>query len=194
MSRLRPLKPEEMNEEQLKYHELIMARPIFRDLAKNSPLEGPYNAWIRSPDLMQSLLPYARYVREGGVLDARLVELAIITVGRVWSAEFEFAAHAVYAVKAGIDRRIVEAIRRNEMPEFERDDEAAVYRFAKELTSEYRAEDETYQTAIEQIGEQGLIELIALMGFYVMVCMTLNAFEVPLMEGMKKPFAGKAGV
>ena len=194
MSRLKPLKPEEMNAEQLKYHEMIMARPIFKDLAKNSPLEGPYDAWVRSPDLMQSLLPYARYVREGGVLEARLVELAIITVGRVWSAEFEFAAHAVYAVKAGIDPEIVEAIDRNEIPEFEKDDEAAVYRFAKELTSMYRVEDETYQAALEQIGEQGVVELIALMGLYVMVCMSLNAFEVPLMDGMKKPFAGKGGV
>jgi len=194
MSRLKPLKPEEMNAEQLKYHEMIMARPIFKDLAKNSPLKGPYDAWVRSPDLMQSLLPYARYVREGGVLEARLVELAIITVGRVWSAEFEFAAHAVYAVKAGIDPEIVEAIDRNEMPEFEKDDEAAIYRFAKELTSMNRVENETYRAALEQIGEQGLVELIALMGLYVMVCMTLNAFEVPLMDGMKKPFAGKGGV
>ena len=189
MSRMKPLKPEEMNTEQLKYHEMIMARPIFKNLAKNLPLEGPYNAWVRSPGLMRSLLPYVQYIRDDGVLEARLVELAIITVGRVWSAEFEFAAHAPNAVKAGIDRGIVEAISRNEMPDFEKDDEATVYRFAKELTSTYRVEDKTYRAAIEQLGEQGLVELIGLMGLYVMVCMTLNAFEVPLMEGMEKPFA-----
>jgi len=170
---------------------MIMARPIFKNLPEDSPLEGPYNAWVRSPGLIRSLLPFLQYVREDGVLDARLVELAIITVGRVWSAEFEFAAHALNAVKAGIDRRIVEAIRCHEEPEFEKDDEAAVYRFAKELTSECRVEDKTYQGTIEQIGEQGLVELIALMGLYVMVCMTLNTFEVPLIEGMKKPFSDK---
>ena len=190
MSRMKPLKPEEMSAEQLKYHEMIMARPIFKNLAKNLPLEGPYNAWVRSPGLMRSLFPFVQYIRDDGVLEARLVELAIITVGRVWSAEFEFAAHAPNAVKAGIDRGIVEAIRRNEMPEFLRDDEATVYRFAKELTSTCRVEDKTYHAAIEQLGEQGLVELIGLMGLYVMVCMTLNAFEVPLMEGMEKPFAG----
>ncbi len=192
MSRLKPLGPEEMNEEQRQYHERILTRPIFRDLAKDSPLEGPYNAWIRSPDLLRVLLPYALYVREEGELDARLVELAIITVGRIWSAEFAFAVHAEYAAKAGIDPEIVEAIRRNEEPEFKKDDEAAVYRFAKELTSVYRVGDETYQAALERIGEQGLVQLIALMGMYVMVSMTLNAFEVPVMEGMKKPFPGKA--
>ena len=188
MSRLKPLKPEEMNTEQLKYHELIMARPIFKNLANNLPLEGPYNAWIRSPGLMRSLLPFAQYIRDDGVLEARLVELAIITVGRVWSADFEFAAHAPNAMKAGIDRGIVEAIRRNEAPEFAEDDEAAVFRFARELTSTFRVEDKTYQAAIEHLGDQGLVELIGLMGLYVMVCMTLNAFEVPLMEGMEKPF------
>ncbi len=188
MSRLKLLKPEEMTEEQRKYHELILMRPIFKDLPKDSPLEGPYNAWVRSPEMMQAVLPYAQYVRDNGVLEARLVELALITVGRVWEAEFEFAAHAVFAVKAGIDPEIVEAINRNEKPEFDKEDEAAVYRFAGELTSEYRVGDETYQAALEQIGEQGLVELIGLMGLYVMVCMTLNAFEVPIMAGMKKPF------
>lgn len=191
MTRLKLLKPEEMSEEQRKYHELILTRPIFKDLPKDSPLEGPYNAWIRSPELLQSLLPYALYVREQGVLDARLVEMAIITVGRIWSAEFEFAVHAQYALKAGIDEEVVEAMRRDEEPVFKKDDEAAVYRFTKELTSSYRVGDETYQAAIEQIGEQGVVELIALMGLYVMVCMTLNAFEVPLMKGMKKPFPDK---
>ncbi len=188
MSRLRPLKPEEMTEEQREYHALILTRPIFKGLPEDSPLEGPYNAWVRSPELMQSLLPYARYVREGGVLASRLVELAIITVGRVWSAEFEFAAHAVYAVKAGVAPETVEAIRRNEAPEFDKDDEAAVYRFVKELTTAYRVADETYRATLKQIGERGVVELIALMGLYVMVCMTLNAFEVPIMEGMEKPF------
>jgi 4-carboxymuconolactone decarboxylase len=177
-----------MNAEQRKYHELLLTRPIFKDLAKDSPLEGPYNAWVRSPDLLQHLLPYALYVREKGVLQARLVELAIITVGRIWSAEFEFAVHAQYALEVGVAQEIVEAIRCNEEPAFEKDDEAAVYRFAKELTSKFRVEDETYQAALEHIGEQGAVELIALMGLYVMVCMTLNAFEVPLMKGMKEPF------
>jgi 4-carboxymuconolactone decarboxylase len=188
MSRLKPLEPAEMTAEQLEYHERIMARPIFKNLAKDSPLEGPYNAWIRSPGLIRTLWPFAQYVRDDGVLDTRLVELAIITVGRVWSAEFEFAVHAKYAVNAGITPEIVEAIRRNEPPPFEKDDEAAVHRFAEELTSGYRVEDETYQAAREQVGEQGLVELIGVMGLYVMVCMTLNAFEVPLMEGMEKPF------
>jgi 4-carboxymuconolactone decarboxylase len=191
MSRLKPLKPEDMNPEQLKYHEVIMDRPVFKGLPKNTPLAGPYNAWIRSPALIRAMMPFSQYVREEGILETRLVELAIITVGRVWSSVFEFAAHAPNAVKAGIHPEVVAAIRRNEEPRFEKDDEAAVYSFAKELAKNFQVEDETYRKVVEQIGEQGLVELIGLMGFYVMVCMTLNTFEVPVSLGLENPFTEK---
>ena len=188
MSRLRPLPPGEMNEDQLKYHEIIMQRPIFKNLPKTAPLEGPYNPWVRSPIFARSMADFSQYVREDGILENRLVELAIITVGRVWSAEFEFAAHWPRAVEAGISQAAVDAISRNQEPQFEKDDEKAIYDFSKNLTQNCRVDDGIYQAAVEQIGEQGVVELIGLMGFYVMVCMTLNTFEVPLIEGMENPF------
>ena len=191
MSRLKPLRPQEMDEEQLKYHEIIMQRPIFKNYPKDSPLEGPYNPWVRSPAFARSMTRFSQYVREDGILEDRLVELAIITVGRVWLAEFEFAAHAPRAVKAGISREAVDAISRNEIPVFDQQDEKAVYEFTKKLTENCRVDDQTYQAVVEHIGEQGVVELIGLMGFYVMVCMTLNTFEVQLIEGMETPFPGK---
>jgi len=191
MSRLRPLPPKEMTEEQLKYHEIIMKRPIFKNYPKDAPLEGPYNPWVRSPAFAGATAQFSQYVRIDGILEDRLVELAIITVGRVWSAQFEFAAHAPRAVTAGISQEAVDDINRNENPTFEKDDEKAVYNFARELTETCRVGDQTYQEAIDQIGEQGVVELIGLMGYYVMVCMTLNTFEVQLIEGMDKPFPDK---
>lgn len=189
MSRLKPLLPSEMTEDQLKYHEIIMQRPIFKDYPKSAPLEGPYNPWVRSPKFARSMTEMSTYVREDGILEERLVELAIVTVGRVWSAEFEFAAHSPRAVKAGISQAAVDAISRNEEPQFEKVDETAVYNFALNLTKNCRVDDATYQAAVEQIGEQGVVELIGLMGFYVMVCMTLNTFEVQLIDGMENPFS-----
>ena len=188
MSRLKHLSPSEMTEDQLKYHEIIMQRPIFKNYPKTAPLEGPYNPWVRSPSFARSMSEFSQYVREDGILEDRLVELAIITVGRVWSAEFEFAAHAPRAVKAGISQQAVDAISRNQNPQFDKSDETAVYNFARNLTQNHRVDEPTYQAAVEQIGEQGVVELIGLMGFYVMVCMTLNTFEVQLIEGMEKPF------
>ncbi|MBU2647488.1 carboxymuconolactone decarboxylase family protein [bacterium] len=188
MSRLKPLKPEEMNELQLQYYQLIRQREVFNNLPKKAPLEGPYNAWIRSPEMIRSLVSYSQYLTGEGILEKRLMELAIITVGRVWSAEFEFAAHAPKALESGIDPEVVDAISRNDTPRFEKADEAAVYAFTMELTGSRRVSDDVYQTVVDQLGEQGVVELVGLAGLYGMVCMTLNTFEVPLMKGMPAPF------
>ncbi|MCP4749265.1 MAG: carboxymuconolactone decarboxylase family protein [Proteobacteria bacterium] len=191
MTRLEALKPEEMDEDQLEYHQAVLARPIFKDFPEDSPLEGPFNAWVRSPKFAKVFSPFARYVRDEGVLEERLVELAIITVGRVWSSEFEFGAHAPKALEAGVDPEIVEAIRNRQPPQFDRTDEKAVFHFANELTADYTISSRTYQAAVDELGEQGVVELIGLMGCYVTVCMTLNAFEVPLIPSMEKPFPDK---
>lgn len=102
-------------------------------------------------------------------MEGRLVELAIITVGRVWSAEFEFAVHAPNAVKAGIDRGTVESIRRNETPEFVRDDEAAVYLFAKFLGDRSLTPQQIrfVEMVIDQLTARGVMDASAL---YIVLC------------------------
>lgn len=189
MSRLPLLPPSEMTESQKAYHEVIMNRPHSRNLPKDRPLVGPFNAWARSPVLGANIGRTVTYLRsnESGLND-RLAELAIITVGRVWSAEFEFAAHAPMAIRAGVDESTVEAIRGGEQPNFAEDDEGAVYHFALSLTRDHRVDDATYAAALEHLGEAALVELIGLMGAYVTVCMTLNAFEVAQPESQPRPF------
>ena len=179
-----------MSESQKAYHELVMNRPNARDRTKDQPLIGPFNPWVRSPRMANNIGRMVTYLRsEESFLEDRLAELAIITVGRVWSTDFEFAAHAPMAIKAGLDESIVEAIRADEEPVFENAEEGAVYRFALALTRERTVDDETYAAALEQLGEAGLVELAGLMGTYVTVCMTLNAFQVPGPEGQPPAFA-----
>ena len=165
MARLEALSLEEMTLEQKAYYEQIMSRPNFQDLPAGTPLGGPFAAWVKSPDLAASFESFASYVRTQSKIENRLRELAIITVGRIWSAEVEFAAHSALAVRAGIGEEIVEAIRHRQEPSFENNDEAAVCRFAQALTSTYEVDDETYQTVAQALGEQALVELIGLMGF-----------------------------
>ena len=105
MTRLGHIKLEDMTEEQLEYLDIVMKRPVHRDMPRTDPLRGPYNAWLRSPNLfVNKMMPLVGYLRGEGVLNDRLAELAIITVGRVWSSEFEFAAHAPNAITAGISQ------------------------------------------------------------------------------------------
>jgi len=177
-----------MSEAQQDYYDTIMSRPVFGSLPEGTPLGGPFHAWVRSPDLAASFAEYASYVRTKSDVPNRLRELAIITVGRIWSSEVEFASHSVAALSEGISGSIVESIRTRKAPEFENQDEEAVYRFAHQLTSQYQVDDGIYSAVIDQLGEKALVELIGLMGFYVMVCMTLNTFQIPVREGVPRPF------
>ncbi len=191
MPRLKPLHLKDMNAAQKHYYDAIMKRPNNRDVADGTPLGGPFYAWQRSPEFAKKLAVLEQYLRKGSRLEARLVEVATITVGRIWSAEIVFGSHGPAAVAAGIHSDIVEAIRRRETPVFEKADEAAVYRFTDQLTRTHEIDDETYQGALDALGEAGLVELIGLAGLYVTASMTLNAFRIPVRPGMKRPYPDK---
>jgi len=191
MSRLKPVQPVDMPAAQRCYYDSIKDRPNNRDLPEDTPLTGPFHAWQRSPAFAEKLAALEQYLRKDGLLEPRLLELATITVGRIWSAEIVFGSHGPAAVAAGIDSEIVEAIRRRETPVFEKADEAAVYNFTHQLTSVYEVDDETYRAALDVLGEAGLVELIGLAGLYVTASMTLNAFRIPVRAGIARPYPDK---
>jgi 4-carboxymuconolactone decarboxylase len=191
MSRLKPLAPKDMTPAQKNYYDSIMNRPNNKDIPADTPLGGPFHAWQRSPAFAEKLGVWEQYLRKDGLLEPRLLELATIVVGRIWSAEIVFASHGPAAVAAGIDPDIVEAIRRRETPVFENADEAAVYRFTDQLTRTYEVNDAAYREARDVLGEDGLVELVGLAGLYVTASMTLNAFRIPVRPGMKRPYPDK---
>lgn len=190
--RLPPLDPAAMDVAQARVLEAMMAGPRGKSglLSRGRPVGGPFAPWLRSPgfaDLAQSLGAFVRY---GTSLEPRLSELAIIVVGAAWKADYEFAAHGPMAIRAGISRAVVDAVACGASPPFERDDERIVYEFARELVETRRVGEERYAAAADLLGEAGTVELVGILGYYTLVCMTLNAFEVPLGEGMEPPFAG----
>ncbi len=191
MSRLKPLHTRDMTAAQRRYYDAIMSRPNNQNVSDGTPLSGPFHAWQRSPEFAEKLGVWEQYLRKEGRLAARLVELATITVGRIWSAEIVFGSHGPAAVAAGIAHDIVEAIRRQKTPIFEKADEAAVYHFTDQLTRNYEVDDATYQNALDALGEAALVELIGLAGLYVTASMTLNAFRIPVRPGMKRPYPDK---
>lgn len=191
MSRLKPLAPADMTPDQKQYYDSIMNRPNNKAIPADTPLGGPFHAWQRSPAFAEKLGVWEQYLRKDGLLETRLLELATIVVGRIWSAEIVFASHGPAAVAAGVDPEIVEAIRRRETPVFEKADEAAVYHFTDQLTRTCEVDDAVYGDALDVLGEAGLVELVGLAGLYVTASMTLNAFRIPVRPGMKRPYPDK---
>ncbi len=108
--------------------------------------------------------------------------------GAFWKAGFEWHAHAPIALKAGLPADAIEAIRLGKVPKFAREDEQAVYEFSYKLWSEHRVSDVTYKRIADLLGNETAVDLVGILGYYGLISMTINAFEVPLPAGVTQPF------
>ncbi len=181
--RLPPLDPEVMSPEQRAVYDAIVG-------GVRGSISGPFNAWLRSPvmaNLAQSLGEYCRY---NTILGPRLSEIAILVVARHWQAQFEWYAHAKLAMEAGHTAETVAAIKSGERPDHLAEKELLVYDYASELVGTGQTGNDIHGRAVDALGEQGVVELVGVIGYYMLVSLTLNAFHVPLPEGEPLPFPG----
>ena len=182
MPRLTPLNMDELSPEQKQVADAIVSGP-------RGGLRGPFDAWLRSPGLADPAQRLGAYCRFDNSLPRDLSELAIILTGRHWKAQYEFYAHARLAREAGLPEDIIEAVRTGAEPPFTRDEERAVYAFVTEYFRDHRVSDASYQHVVQLWGERGAVDLVGVVGYYGLVSMTLNVFEVPLPEGVEPPLA-----
>jgi 4-carboxymuconolactone decarboxylase len=145
-------------------------------------LMGPFNAWVTAPGIGARLAELGAALRFESSVDRRLLEMAIITVGARWRAEFEWWAHSRMALHHGVSQEAVDAIARGEQPTLP-DDERVVHAVARQLVDDGHVDRATYDAARELLGDRGIVELITLCGYYTLVSFTLNAFDVPLPPG-----------
>lgn len=181
MPRLPDIDPATLDDEAKQVYDAIVAGP-------RGVVQGPLRVWLNSPTLADRAQALGAFCRYGTVLEPRLSELAIITVGAFWRAGFEWHVHAPIAADAGISAGIIEEIRRGASPAFVRDDERCVYAFAHELMTTRRVAPETYTTAEEVLGRRALVDLVGILGYYGLISMTICAFEVPVPAGAQEPF------
>jgi 4-carboxymuconolactone decarboxylase len=180
MARLAPLDLQNLTPEQKEVADAIRSGP-------RGGMRGPFEAWLRSPGLADTGQKLGAYCRFGSSLPGDINELAILLTGKYWKAQFEFWAHARLALQAGLDPEIIEAIRVGTTPPLKRDIERIVYDAVTEYFETHRLSAATYKRAIDILGERGLVDLIGVVGYYGLVSMTLNIFEVEVPEGEKEP-------
>jgi 4-carboxymuconolactone decarboxylase len=155
-------------------------------------LIGPFNAFVHAPEVGARLSSLGRVVRFGTSLERRVSEVAIITVGARWQAEFEWWAHARMAREHGVADAVVDAIGRGEDPPFEAADERLAYTVARQLSETGRLDQETCDAAQQMFTHAGAVELVALCGYYTLISFLLGAFGVPLPPGAAPMWDGSA--
>jgi len=146
-------------------------------------LIGPFNAFVHAPGVGKHLSALGGRLRFRTSIERRLLELAIITVGAAWKAEFEWWAHARMAREHGVSDAVVDAIGNGDDPPFAVEDERVIYTVARQLTRTGRLGQDDYDAAQGLLGDAGMVELVSVCGYYTLISYLLNAFDVPLPPG-----------
>jgi 4-carboxymuconolactone decarboxylase len=143
---------------------------------RGGPLvRGPFLALLRSPDVMTPAEILGEYLQFKTVLPPKLREFTILITARQWTQDTEWNSHVAIAEKNGLSHEIATALAAGERPSGMADDEAAVYDFCDELNRNHSVSDATYAKALAKFGEQGVVDLISVNGYYTWFAMIMNS-------------------
>ncbi len=181
MARFDALPPEKYTDAQRKIAEEIAAGP-------RGAVGGPFPTWLRRPELASRIQKLGEYIRFQRALPIKFVSIAILMTARHWQCQYEWDFHTKTALKAGISQRTIDRILAAETPDDLSDDEMAVYAFCRALHRDRAVTDAQFAAAKAALGEEGVVELIAISGYYTMMAMALNVSEVPPTSGVRTTF------
>jgi 4-carboxymuconolactone decarboxylase len=178
--RMPPIPNDKMTSAQKKAADELVAGP-------RGALAGPFVPLLRSPELMSRLQKTGEYLRFDNSIGTKLTEFIILLTARQWTQQYEFDTHASLAVKAGVKQETVTAIAEGRRPAGMAADEEAAYDFCAELRQNQGVSDATYARIASRFGEQGVVDMTALVGYYTMLGMIMNVARTPLPEGKTPP-------
>ena len=170
--RMPPIPRERMTEAQRAAADELIAGP-------RKGVKGPFIALLRSPELMARLQKVGEYLRFGSALPPRLSEFATLLVARQWTQAFEWGVHVPLAIAAGTDPKTIDALREGRRPQTMSAEEALVFDLVAELDAERGVSDARYAAAVAALGEQGVLDLLALVGYFTTISMVLNVARTP---------------
>ena len=153
--------------------------------SKPGPIGGPFNVMLRSPGIGMLIQKLGGEIRFNSVISGKLNELAILITARHYMANYEWNAHCKLALKGGLNPAIAEAIAEGREPEGMDADESLIYEFSRSLHNNHGVSDELFKRASDRFGERGVVDIIAVNGYYSLVSFLLNVDKTPLPAGVE---------
>jgi 4-carboxymuconolactone decarboxylase len=151
-------------------------------------IRGPFAVFLHSPEYGELAQRLGGYCRLKTKVPPRLSEFAILVTAKLWRSQYEWYAHVPHAERAGVTAQTVRALRAGRAPTSAPKDERAVYDFIKELYRRKRVVDKTYARLQAILGDDGMVEFVGILGYYVLIAMSLNVFRMGPPEGEPLPF------
>ena len=162
-------------------------KTVYDDIMRvRGRVRGPFAVWLRNAELAEGTLKLQDLFASRVQMERRLIQLMILVAARFAGAQYAWYIHEPHALQHGVARDIVEAIRERRTPIFDKEDERLVYDITLELNTTHALSETTFKRGMAMFDEQRMVELVSAIGFYSMVAMTLNAFDVTVPDG-KKP-------
>jgi 4-carboxymuconolactone decarboxylase len=152
----------------------------FVNVRDDGALLGPWNPWIHEPKFGKPVWELTKAMVSKPSLPAAVREVAILVTGAHFRSGYELYAHVIVAEHRGLSDEKLSTIVAGQRPTDLSRQEAVAYDFASALVSGGVLPELTYRAAIEQFGKHGAAELSYLVGFYCLVSVTLNTFDVPI--------------
>jgi alkylhydroperoxidase family enzyme len=133
-----------------------------------------------SPQVGFQFLRLGNAILFKGVVPPNLRELAILRVGHLNRAIYEWTQHVPIALRVGIRQAQI-----NALPDWEHSDEfddaeKAILKYTDEETLNIQVKGETFAAVRDILTEEGIVELTTAIGYYGMVCRILEALQVEL--------------
>ena len=181
----------------LEEHSLTPPQRTLLDSIRSGPrgssttIRGPFAVFLHAPafgELAQQLGGYCRF--KTGV-PPRLSEFAILVTARLWRAQYEWFAHVPQAERAGVKAQTIRDLHKGRVPKAAPKDERAIYDFIQELYKTRRVSDKTFARVHTLLGDAATVELVGILGYYVLISMILNVFRMSPPGDEPLPFAEK---
>lgn len=151
-------------------------------------VRGPFGPLLRSPELTDRIQKLGEYLRFNSSLSPRLNEMAILINARFWESKYEWFAHKPLAVKGGLAESIADELAQGKRPSNMKPDEEVIYDVCMALHKTHFVDDALFKRAVSVLGERGVVDLVAVSGYYTLISMVLNVAEIPLPPGAKSPW------
>jgi 4-carboxymuconolactone decarboxylase len=174
--------PETMTPEQRCVYDAIVTGP-------RGQLVGPLRAALHRPELAEKWQQFGELLRYRTSLPPMLSELAILVTAWHCRSNLEWHIHYQMAINANLPRTIADHVLAGARPDTDQADILLIYDYARELNERQTVAEEIYRRVLARFGTVAIVELTALIGYYTMVAMTLNAHEIPLPEGAAPAFS-----
>jgi 4-carboxymuconolactone decarboxylase len=155
----------------------------------STTIRGPFAVFLHAPvfgELAQQLGGHCRFKTS---VPPRLSEFAILVTAKLWRAQYEWFAHVPQAERAGVKKDTIRDLHAGRVPKSAPKDERTIYDFVQELYKTRRVSDKNFKRVQALLGATGTIELVGILGYYVLISMILNVFRVSPPAGEPLPFA-----